>query len=347
MTTLDDPKPNNSPSIPKNDTGKKSDSVQTPTVPNPVDHTQTRAAKILQRAVKSSENVNNLPSIKKKLAIYWRLTRMDRPIGTLLLLWPTLWSLWIAAEGVPDIKNLVIFTVGVIIMRAAGCVINDFADRKIDGNVERTKNRPLVTGVISSREALGLFVVLCLIAFTLVLFTNLLTIQLSVGGLILAFCYPFMKRHTHLPQVVLGAAFAWGIPMAYAAEAGQLHQGMWLIYLAVVLWTVAYDTFYAMVDRDDDLKIGVRSTAILFGEQDRLMTGILQVMCLYSLLLVGNRFELGLFYHIGLAVAAGLFIYQQWLIRFRARAACFEAFLNNKWVGAAVFAGIVMDYSFR
>lgn len=268
---------------------------------------------------------------------------MDRPIGTLLLLWPTLWSLWIAAKGVPSIKNLVIFVLGVIVMRAAGCVINDFADRKIDGRVERTKNRPLATGAVTSREAIGLFVALCLVAFALVLFTDPLTIKLSVGGLILAFCYPFMKRHTHLPQVVLGAAFAWGIPMAYAAEAGELHEGMWLIYIAVVLWTVAYDTFYAMVDRDDDLKIGVKSTAILFGEQDRLMTGILQIMALYALMLVGNRFELGTFYYLGLAAAAGLFIYQQWLIRFRARAACFKAFLNNNWVGMVIFAGILVD----
>lgn len=306
-----------------------------------------RAAKILKRAAKNTVKDDFVAQLQEKATLYWRLTRMDRPIGTLLLLWPTLWSLWIAAKGVPSIKNLVIFVLGVIVMRAAGCVINDFADRKIDGKVQRTKNRPLATGAVSSREAIGLFVALCLVAFALVLFTDPLTIKLSVGGLILAFCYPFMKRHTHLPQVVLGAAFAWGIPMAYAAEAGELHQGMWLIYLAVVLWTVAYDTFYAMVDRDDDVKIGVKSTAILFGEHDRLMTGVLQVMCLYSLLLVGNRFELGTFYYLGLVAAAGLFAYQQWLIRFRAREACFKAFLNNNWVGVAVFAGIVMDYSFR
>lgn len=307
----------------------------------------THAAKTLKRAAKVPEKRDFVATIKQKSAIYWRLMRMDRPIGTLLLLWPTLWSLWIAAKGVPSIQNLVIFVLGVIVMRAAGCVINDFADRKIDGRVERTKDRPLATGAVSSREALGLFVALCLIAFTLVLFTDPFTIKLSVGGLILAFCYPFMKRHTHLPQVVLGAAFAWGIPMAYAAEAGGLHEGVWLIYVAVVLWTVAYDTFYAMVDRDDDLKIGVKSTAILFGEQDRLMTGVLQIMALYALMLVGNRFELGTFYYLGLAVAAGLFGYQQWLIRFRARAACFKAFLNNNWVGVAVFVGILMDYSFR
>ncbi|MEN0038096.1 MAG: 4-hydroxybenzoate octaprenyltransferase [Cellvibrio sp.] len=272
---------------------------------------------------------------------------MDRPIGTLLLLWPTLWALWIAAKGVPGIKNLVIFVLGVIVMRAAGCVINDFADRKIDGKVLRTKNRPLATGAVSSREAIGLFIVLCLIAFTLVLFTDPLTIKLSVGGLLLAFSYPFMKRHTHLPQVVLGAAFAWGTPMAYAAEAGELNQHMWLIYVAVILWTVAYDTFYAMVDRDDDLKIGVKSTAILFGEQDRVITGILQFLTLYTLYLVGRRFELGTAFYLGLAVAAGLFIYQQWLIRFRVREACFKAFLNNNWVGVAIFAGISVDFALR
>lgn len=299
---------------------------------------------------KSPEKANVgglLPLIGRKTPDYWRLMRMDKPIGTLLLLWPTLWSLWLAAKGVPSLKNLLIFVLGVIVMRAAGCVINDFADRKIDGRVERTKDRPLATGAISSREAIGLFVALCLIAFALVLMTNPLTIKLSFGGLLLAFCYPFMKRHSHLPQVVLGAAFAWGIPMAYAAEAGELNQSMWLIYLAVVLWTVAYDTFYAMVDRDDDIKIGVKSTAILFGEQDRLMTGLLQALTIYALLLVGNRFELGAFYYLGLAVAAGLFIYQQWLIRFRARAACFKAFLNNNWVGAAIFVGLVADYALR
>lgn len=322
------------------------DTAQQPTA-SATDWANVHAAKILKRATKNTGKTDFIAQLKHKATVYWRLTRMDRPIGTLLLLWPTLWSLWIAAKGVPSIKNLVIFVLGVIVMRAAGCVINDFADRKIDGKVMRTKNRPLATGAVSSREAIGLFIVLCVIAFALVLFTDPLTIKLSVGGLVLAFCYPFMKRHTHLPQVVLGAAFAWGIPMAYAAEAGELHQGMWLIYLAVVLWTVAYDTFYAMVDRDDDLKIGVKSTAILFGEQDRLMTGVLQIMTLYSLLLAGNRFELGNFYYFGLVAAAGLFIYQQWLIRFREREACFKAFLNNNWVGVAVFVGIVMDYSLR
>ncbi len=308
---------------------------------------QSHAAKILEKADKTPERKGIITLIRQKLPHYLRLMRMDRPIGTLLLLWPTLWALWIAAKGVPSIKNLAIFVAGVVVMRAAGCVINDFADRKIDGKVTRTKERPLATGAVSSREAIGLFVALCLIAFALVLMTDPLTIKLSVGGLVLAFCYPFMKRHTHLPQVVLGAAFAWGIPMAYAAEAGELNRHMWVIYLAVVLWTVAYDTFYAMVDRDDDLKIGVKSTAILFGEQDRLFTGVLQLLTIYSLVLVGNRFELGALYYLGLAVASVLFAYQQWLIRFRARDACFKAFLNNNWVGVAIFVGILADYSLR
>jgi 4-hydroxybenzoate polyprenyltransferase len=298
-------------------------------------------------ALERTNNRGKPGNIVAQLPHYWRLMRMDRPIGTLLLLWPTLWALWIAAKGIPSLKNLVIFVLGVIVMRAAGCVINDFADRKIDASVKRTQDRPLATGAVSSREAIVLFIVLCLIAFALVLMTDPLTIKLSVGGLLLAFSYPFMKRYTHLPQVVLGAAFAWGIPMAYAAEAGQLDSQMWVIYLAVVLWTVAYDTFYAMVDRDDDLKIGVKSTAILFGEQDRLITGALQLMTIYAMVLVGNRFEMGGYYHCGLAVAAGLFVYQQWLIRFRAREACFKAFLNNNWVGLAIFAGIVADFSLK
>lgn len=313
--------------------------------PKAMPNQRQHAAKILKQADNKPKASNLVDLIMQQAPHYWRLMRMDRPIGTLLLLWPTLWALWIAAKGVPSLKNLVIFVMGVIVMRAAGCVINDFADRKIDGQVKRTKDRPLATGAVSSRAALGLFITLCLMAFGLVLMTDPLTIKLSVGGLLLAFCYPFMKRHTHLPQVVLGAAFAWGIPMAYAAEAGELNRHMWLIYLAVVLWTVAYDTFYAMVDRDDDLKIGVKSTAILFGEQDRLITGALQVLTIYSLVLVGNRFELGGFFYLGLAAASGLFAYQQWLIRFRTRDACFKAFLNNNWVGVAIFIGIAADYS--
>lgn len=287
------------------------------------------------------------PLIKRKAPLYWRLTRMHKPIGSLLLLWPTLWSLWLAAKGVPSLKNLAIFVLGVFVMRSAGCVINDFADRKIDGHVKRTQDRPLATGQVSAREAIALFLCLSLLAFGLVLLTNPLTIQLSLGGLLLAFCYPFMKRYTHLPQVVLGAAFGWGIPMAYAAENNSLPDTIWLVYIANLLWTVAYDTFYAMVDRDDDLKIGVKSTAILFGEQDRLITASLQALALYSLYTVGEEFTLGGFYNLGLIIAAGFCIYQQWLIRFRARDACFKAFLNNNWVGAAVFAGLALDLALK
>ncbi len=280
---------------------------------------------------------------RSRLPAYISLTRLNRPIGILLLLWPTLWALWLAAGGWPRWDLLIIFTLGVVAMRSAGCVINDFADRKIDGSVKRTRDRPLATGVVSSREAWGLFIGLCLFSLVLVLLTNKLTIMLSVGGVLLAFCYPFMKRHTHLPQVVLGAAFAWSVPMAFAAQANSLSQELWLVYLAVVLWTVVYDTFYAMVDRDDDLRIGVKSTAILFGEQDRFITGFLQALTLYTLVLVGQRFELGTIYYASLVAAAGLFIYQQYLIRYRERNACFKAFLNNHWVGLAIFIGIVLD----
>lgn len=317
-----------------------------PKTPNP-----TVAAPAPKKSAPKARKRKPLPpaiqGIRKRLPHFIQLMRLDKPIGILLLLWPTLWALWLAAKGFPSWKNLAIFCLGVVVMRSAGCVINDFADRKIDGKVARTQGRPLATGVISSREAIILFVTLCLIAFGLVLLTDPLTIKLSVGGLLLAFSYPFMKRHTHLPQVVLGAAFAWGIPMAYAAQTGALDKNMWLIYLAVVLWTVVYDTFYAMVDRDDDLKIGVKSTAILFGDQDRVITGALQLMVLYSLVLVGKAYALGWIFYLSLAVVTGLFAYQQWLIRFRERQACFTAFLNNNWVGAAVFVGIALDLALK
>lgn len=286
-----------------------------------------------------------LQNLKQRLVTYARLMRLDKPIGILLLLWPTYWALWLAAEGIPSFKNFVIFTLGVALMRSAGCVINDFADRKVDAHVKRTQHRPIATGLVSPKEALVLFVVLCLVAFGLVLLTNTLTVQLSFIALALAACYPFMKRYTHLPQVVLGAAYGFGIPMAFAAEAGELNKGVWLLFIANVLWTVAYDTFYAMVDRDDDLKIGVKSTAVLFGEQDRFMTAMLQVLTLYTLYLAGRQFELGGYYLVGLAVAAGFFIYQQWLIRYRVREACFRAFLNNTWPGLAIFLGIFADLS--
>ncbi len=282
---------------------------------------------------------------KNKLHAAFRLMRLDRPIGIYLVLWPTLWSLWLAAQGVPDWHLLIIFISGVILMRSAGCVINDFADRKIDGHVTRTRLRPIVQGDISPKEALAIFAVLCSFAFILVLFTNTLTIILSVGAVLLAASYPFMKRHTHLPQVVLGAAFAWSVPMAFAAQTGELNTPIWLLYTAIVLWTVAYDTFYAMVDREDDLKIGVKSTAVLFGENDRFMTAALQFLTIFALALVGERFSLGYWYDASLLVAAGLFIYQQYLIRNRDPKSCFAAFLNNNWVGMVIFFGIVLDFT--
>lgn len=282
---------------------------------------------------------------RRKSSPFIRLMRLNRPIGTFLVLWPTLWSLWLAAEGAPAAKNLVIFVLGCVLMRSAGCVINDIADRNFDGHVTRTKDRPLVRGEVTTLEAVGLFALLCFAAFVLVLFTNGLTIKLSFAGLALAACYPFMKRYTHLPQIVLGAAFAWAIPMAFAAETGTLPRVAWLVFTAALLWTVCYDTFYAMVDRDDDLKVGIKSTAVLFGDMDRLMTGTLQVLTLLTLILVGRRFDLGWFFYLSLAVAAGLFVYQQYLIRERQRQACFAAFLNNNWVGMVVFIGIAGHYA--
>ncbi|OMH28040.1 4-hydroxybenzoate octaprenyltransferase [Motiliproteus sp. MSK22-1] len=279
-----------------------------------------------------------------KLLAYIQLMRVNKPIGIYLLLWPTLWALWVAAEGIPDTQVLIIFVLGVVVMRSAGCVINDYADRKVDGHVSRTKDRPLPSGRVTEKEALGLFGVLCLFAFVLVLFTNKETVMLSVGGLFLAACYPFMKRYTYLPQVVLGAAFAWAVPMAFTAQTGTVTQQAWLIYAATLLWTVAYDTLYAMVDREDDLKIGIKSTAILFGEADKMIVGVLQGMVILTLLLLGQQLSLGFTYYMGVVAASGLFVYQQWLIRKRETDRCFEAFLNNHWVGSIVFAGLFLDY---
>ncbi|GFM88659.1 4-hydroxybenzoate octaprenyltransferase [Pseudomonas cichorii] len=276
-----------------------------------------------------------------------QLTRIDRPIGVYLLLWPTLWALWIAGEGSPSLANVLIFVTGVFLMRAAGCVINDFADRKVDGHVKRTEQRPLVSGKVSSREALALFAILVTLSFLLVLLTNSTTVWLSFGGLALAACYPFMKRYTYYPQVVLGAAFSWGMPMAFTAETGTLPAAAWLLYIANLLWTVAYDTYYAMVDRDDDLKIGVKSTAVLFGDADRIIILTLQGLALGCLVLAGIRFELGACFYIGLLVATGCFVREYWSTRLRDRDACFKAFLHNHWVGLAIFLGIVADYALR
>jgi len=278
------------------------------------------------------------------LHYYIKLTRLDRPIGIYLLLWPTLSALWLAAEGFPGLPVVLIFTLGVVLMRSAGCVINDFADRKIDGRVKRTVARPLAAGLVSSQAALWLFFGLLVLSFGLVLFTNARTVGMSVVALLLASTYPFMKRHTYLPQVVLGAAFAWAIPMAYTALAVPLSDVAWLLFSATVLWTVAYDTLYAMVDRDDDLKIGMRSTAILFGDADRLMVGLIQALTWVTWLIIGFKANLGLFWWIGLTISAGLFGYQQWLIRTRERSACFAAFLNNHWIGMVLFVGLALDY---
>ena len=278
---------------------------------------------------------------------YIELMRLDRPIGTYLLLWPTLWALWLAAEGVPDISTLIIFVLGVILMRAAGCVINDYADRDFDGHVERTRERPLATGRISARQALIAFAVLVGLSGLLVLLTNALTIQLAFVGVGLAALYPFCKRFTFYPQVVLGAAFSWAIPMAFAAQAGTLPIPLWLLFIANLLWTVAYDTEYAMCDREDDLRIGIKSTAILFGDADRLITGLLQGLTLVCLLLVGARFDLGLYYYLGLLGMTLGFAWQHWLMRERERLACLQAFLSNHWAGMLVFIGLALDYALR
>lgn len=283
----------------------------------------------------------------QRLRDYAQLMRLHRPIGSLLLLWPVLWALWFAGAGRPNALVFVVFVAGVVLMRSAGCVINDYADRGFDPHVERTRDRPLASGRVSPREALVLFVLLSLIAFMLVLSMNRLTILLSFVGAALAASYPFMKRWTHFPQFYLGAAFGWGIPMAFAAQTGALPADAWILFAANIFWAAAYDTAYAMVDRDDDIKIGVKSTAILFGRADRLMVAVFHALTLGLLIWVGARNLLGLPYYMGLAAAAGLALYQQWLMRARSRDGCFRAFLNNNWFGAAVFAGLVLDYLIR
>lgn len=274
-----------------------------------------------------------------------QLMRLDRPIGIYLLMWPTLWAVWIASDGLPSYKHLFIFVMGVILTRSGGCIINDYADREFDGQVKRTQFRPLATGRISSTEALMLGAAIALISFVLVLFTNLFTILLSVGALLIACTYPFMKRYTHLPQVVLGAAFAWAIPMAFAAIREELPRETWMLYAATLLWTVAYDTYYAMVDRDDDVNIGVKSTAILFGRWDLRIIALLQGLTLITLIVLGLDLKFSFWYYAGLGVAAGLFVWQARHARLREREACFQAFLHNHWVGAAIFAGIFLHYS--
>lgn len=279
-----------------------------------------------------------------RLHQYWLLARFDKPIGILILLWPTLWALWIASNGRPDTLVLIVFTLGVVLMRAAGCVINDYADKDFDPHVDRTKLRPIAAGKVAPKEALILFVVLCLISFGLVLLMNWYTIALSFVGAFLAASYPFMKRFTHLPQAYLGAAFGFAVPMAFAAQTDSIPLVGWILYLAVLLWALVYDTMYAMVDIDDDLKIGVKSTAILFGKRVREITAGLQIIILGLLIAVGFMQQLSWPYYAGLAVAAGLSIYQQTLIFHFDKPSCFKAFLNNNWFGLVVFVGIVLAY---
>jgi len=283
----------------------------------------------------------------ERLEQYAILVRLNKPIGILLLLWPTMISLWIAAQGWPDTDVLIVFVLGVILMRSAGCAINDYADRHIDGSVARTKDRPLVSGKVSEKEALIVFATLCICAFGLVLLMNKLTIMMSLIGAVLAASYPFMKRYHFLPQVHLGAAFGWTVPMAFTAQANELAPVTWLLFLATVLWTTAYDTMYAMADREDDLKIGVKSTAILFGPLDKKIIGVIQAMLIMALLLIGQRSELSGFYYTGVVAASVLAIWQQYLIKDRDPALCFNAFLNNNWFGLVLFVGLVLDYQFK
>ena len=287
---------------------------------------------------------NARPMRPLPLREYALLMRLDRPIGALLLLWPTLWALWIAADGRPALDILGIFALGVLLMRSAGCVINDYVDRDLDSRVRRTRDRPLAAARVTPREALGLFFILILGALALVLLLNPLTLMLSLVGAALAVTYPFLKRLTYLPQVHLGLAFGWAVPMAFAAQQDTVPPIAWLLMSSAVVWAVVYDTMYAMVDREDDVLAGSKSTAILFGDLDRFFIGVFQVLVLASLLLVGWRAELGIIYHAGLGAASCFLLYQQYLIRERAPAGCFRAFLNNNWFGATVFAGIAFDF---
>lgn len=281
---------------------------------------------------------------KAKLNAYWRLMRADKPIGIYLLLWPCVWALWLASDGFPDMHIFVVFILGVVVMRSAGCVINDYADRKVDGLVERSSTRPLVTGEVTEKEALGLFFLLLFFALILVLTLTWQTVLMSIGGLILATIYPFMKRYTHLPQVILGAAFSWSIPMAFVATGQPLDWLVWALYFANLAWTVAYDTEYAMVDKNDDIKVGVKSTAILFGQYDKLIIMLLQVSCLSLLTAVAIWLKLSWPFYLALVVSVGLFLYQHRLIKDRERSLCFKAFLHNHYVGLVFAIGIIGHY---
>jgi 4-hydroxybenzoate polyprenyltransferase len=282
--------------------------------------------------------------LNDRIKQYWLLSRFDRPIGILILLWPALWALWVASNGKPDYYVLLVICLGVVLMRAAGCVINDYADREFDPHVERTKQRPIAAGKVSPKEALWLFVILCLVAFGLVLTLNYYTIALSFVAAFLAGSYPFMKRYTHLPQAYLGIAFGWAVPMSFSAQTNQIPDVAWVMYLAVVLWALVYDTMYAMVDKEDDLKIGVKSTAILFGAYDRQIMATLQMVIIALLVVVGLMQQLNWPYYIGVVVATCLSVYQQKLIFHHEKAHCFKAFLNSNYFGMAVFIGLLLSY---
>ncbi|MBO2589365.1 4-hydroxybenzoate octaprenyltransferase [Shewanella algae] len=283
-------------------------------------------------------------NLREKIDVYARLSRLDRPIGTFLLMWPCLMALWLAAGGLPDLKVLIIFIVGVFVMRACGCIINDYADRELDTYVERTRSRPLASGEVTVKEALGLFVVMGLFAFGLVLLLNPLVVKLSLVGMLLTIIYPFTKRYTNMPQMFLGIVWSWSIPMAYAAQTGEVPVEAWWLFAANWFWTVAYDTMYAMVDRDDDLKVGIKSTAILFGRYDRQIIGLFQLAALACFMTAGYVAERGALYLVGLLAFIGFGLYQQRLIYDRQRAPCFKAFLNNNWAGMALFVALGMDY---
>jgi 4-hydroxybenzoate polyprenyltransferase len=287
------------------------------------------------------------PEIASQLRNYGKLMRVDKPIGIWLLLWPTLWALWLAGEGTPDQGLFVVFVIGVFIMRSAGCVLNDFADRKIDPYVERTRTRPLATGAVAPLEALTLFAALGLIAVGLATMLNKPAQILAIVGAVLTVVYPFIKRYVSIPQFVLGAAFGWAVPMAFAAQTGETPELAWLVFGITLVWAVIYDTFYAMVDREDDKKIGVKSTAVLFGEVDLFVIGGLQLVMLLGLIFVGFRAELGFWFYLSVAVAAAMMAWHLWLARDRQPAGCFQAFLKNHLIGMVIFIGIVLHYTFN
>lgn len=288
--------------------------------------------------------LRSLNRIHPRAFDFIQLMRLERPIGIYLLLWPTLVSLWIAGAGSPSVKNIIIFVAGTILMRSAGCCINDFADRKIDGHVRRTQNRPLASGRISPKEAVVAFAILVALSFGLVLLTNSLTIYLSFMAVALAAIYPFTKRYTYYPQLALGLAYSCGLLLAYSAETSTLPAQIWLLYIANLLWTIGYDTYYAMADREDDLKIGVKSTAILFGDADRVIILTLQVASLFCLWLAGQHFGLGLWFTFGLCAALACFIWEFYYTRQRDALSCFKAFLHNHWAGLVIFVSVILDY---